>query len=291
MIATSLLRKWRLAVDVEYESKLEEIQLKMFLGGEGGTGKSRIIDAVKYFCQRWGMSKCLSVCATTGKSAVNINGRTIHSYLNSLGKNADKRKEVSLIVIDEISMLPYEFLVKLDEILRKDNTTKQIINQNFLKQVADRLPRGQYPIRIVGDFQDSEFNRQKPFIDVFIGMSMTITQNVNVDRGVGNGTTGYIYDNQFPIDTKFDLVEDNETGMYFLLPNKKPEVILGCYDGLVYNDSDNKKPPIGGSNIPDNVFPLFPQKAYKGAEFELSSTTKTTINILQFPLVCSIGNT
>jgi hypothetical protein len=54
-------------------------QLYQFIGGEGGTGKSRIIAAIAELFGRMRQSHRLLVTATSGTAAANINGITIHS--------------------------------------------------------------------------------------------------------------------------------------------------------------------------------------------------------------------
>ena len=61
-------------------------QLCQFIGGEGGTGKSRIIEAVVELFISKGVSHRLLVMATSGTAATKINGVTIHSACN-LSKN------------------------------------------------------------------------------------------------------------------------------------------------------------------------------------------------------------
>ncbi|KAM4067941.1 PIF1-like helicase [Hirsutella rhossiliensis] len=54
-------------------------QLCLFVGGEGGTGKSRVIEAlVELFAQR-DLSSQLLITATSGTAAARINGITLHS--------------------------------------------------------------------------------------------------------------------------------------------------------------------------------------------------------------------
>ncbi|KAF1807884.1 hypothetical protein P152DRAFT_366258, partial [Eremomyces bilateralis CBS 781.70] len=54
-------------------------QLCQFIGGEGGTGKSRIIGAVAALFARKGIPHRLLVTATSGTAVANIDGVTIHS--------------------------------------------------------------------------------------------------------------------------------------------------------------------------------------------------------------------
>ncbi|KAF1809821.1 hypothetical protein P152DRAFT_451761 [Eremomyces bilateralis CBS 781.70] len=71
-------------------------QLCQFIGGEGGTGKSRIIGAVAALFARKGIPQRLLITATSGTAAANINGVTIHSACGfwkdtarSAGRSAD----------------------------------------------------------------------------------------------------------------------------------------------------------------------------------------------------------
>jgi hypothetical protein len=54
-------------------------QLCLFVGGEGGTGKSRVIEAVAELFENKGISHRLLLTATSGTAAARINGVTIHS--------------------------------------------------------------------------------------------------------------------------------------------------------------------------------------------------------------------
>ncbi|KAF9770151.1 hypothetical protein IL306_012331, partial [Fusarium sp. DS 682] len=54
-------------------------QLCQFVGGEGGTGKSRVIEALVDLFTKKGVSNRLLITATSGTAAARINGITIHS--------------------------------------------------------------------------------------------------------------------------------------------------------------------------------------------------------------------
>ena len=53
----------------------------MYIGGEGGTGKSHVINGVKLLLSKMGKGSMLQVAAASGAAADNINGSTIHSCL------------------------------------------------------------------------------------------------------------------------------------------------------------------------------------------------------------------
>jgi hypothetical protein len=117
-------------------------QLCEFIGGEGGTGKSRIIAAVAELFARMGQPHRLLVTATSGTAAANINGITIHSACkfskdttprggrhagvdgfavrSSTGLRIDVKikmdwQEKYLLVIDEVSMLGARTLYAVNE--------------------------------------------------------------------------------------------------------------------------------------------------------------------------------
>ena len=94
----------------------------MYLGGSGGTGKSRVIQALVTLFNRIGCPVKLVVCATTGIAANLIHGNTIHSVCHLSGGNhvhedtnmADQNRRLNLdnswtncefLIIDEVSML------------------------------------------------------------------------------------------------------------------------------------------------------------------------------------------
>jgi ATP-dependent DNA helicase PIF1 len=104
----------------------------LFLTGPAGTGKSVTLSKIIEFCE----SKMIryGVTATTGTAAFLIGGKTLHSYLGiGLGKDsakeiyeyvryrlkytADKLREITVLIIDEISMLEEELFVKISKYL------------------------------------------------------------------------------------------------------------------------------------------------------------------------------
>ena len=98
-------------------------QLKMYLGGMGGTGKSQVIKALITMFERKNESHWFVVLAPTGTAAALLNGSTYHSMLGvrSRGKKDEdnfeksmttlinearsKLEGVNYIFIDEISMV------------------------------------------------------------------------------------------------------------------------------------------------------------------------------------------
>jgi hypothetical protein len=116
-------------------------QLCQFVGGEGGTGKSRVIEAVAELFASRGMSHRLLLTATSGTAAASIDGITIHSACgfskdaaarsrraepdgfaasNSASLRIDGRttaewQEKWLLIVDEVSMLGARTLYAVNE--------------------------------------------------------------------------------------------------------------------------------------------------------------------------------
>jgi hypothetical protein len=66
-------------------------QLCLFVGGEGGTGKSHVIETVAELFSIKEMLPHLLVAATSGTAAARINRTTIHFWLQLLGRCATGR--------------------------------------------------------------------------------------------------------------------------------------------------------------------------------------------------------
>ncbi|KAJ7233265.1 hypothetical protein B0H12DRAFT_1001259, partial [Mycena haematopus] len=56
--------------------------LRMFLGGPGGTGKSRVINSLTDFFEQRGQARRFRLASYTGVAARNIMGMTLHAALH-----------------------------------------------------------------------------------------------------------------------------------------------------------------------------------------------------------------
>ena len=99
-------------------------QLGLFLTGEGGTGNSKVIEAVVHFTREYygktdGVYGPIIVTTPTGTSSNNINGFTYHSVCCFKTAKSDKTEQTyqkmgkrisgaKIIVIDEISLTSLE---------------------------------------------------------------------------------------------------------------------------------------------------------------------------------------
>ncbi|KAK0215543.1 P-loop containing nucleoside triphosphate hydrolase protein, partial [Armillaria fumosa] len=92
-------------------------QLKMYVGGMGGTGKSRVLNALIEYFKQQGESRRLIVVAPTGTAASIVQGSTYHYMfgINEINKDTMSRKAmaevkerlhgVDYVFLDEVSML------------------------------------------------------------------------------------------------------------------------------------------------------------------------------------------
>ena len=128
VIATACLRTWQHhSLNGDNETKKYSIpdtkQLIMYLGGLGGSGKSRVIKSTQALFSKWDRSHLVSVVAPTGSAAVVVQGSTVQSFLGMCHGNddsddihkseftkiskqmRDKLKAMTLLIIDEVSMI------------------------------------------------------------------------------------------------------------------------------------------------------------------------------------------
>lgn len=112
---------------------VNEQKLRMILHGEGGTGKSRILECLTLLCKSWQRAAALMLLAPTGIAASNIGGHTLHSAISMSSRKTNGNRanagavqssrsqselvrrwaSVRLVAIDEFSMLDKEMLAKV----------------------------------------------------------------------------------------------------------------------------------------------------------------------------------
>ena len=103
----------------------------MYLGGPGGTGKSRVISALTDYFSLNGESRRLRLASFTGIASKNINGTTLHTALalnqhrkKNMSGNAKTRTDlitmwagVDYLFIDEVSMIGCILLLQIHRAL------------------------------------------------------------------------------------------------------------------------------------------------------------------------------
>ena len=112
-------------VAAQFSGNTEQEQLLMFLGGEGGTGKSHVIKGIQSLLNKMGRREVLQLSAASGAAADNIEGSTVHSSLGlKVGKQAPSRhhfqklkshwEKKEILVVDEVSMISLTTLAEID---------------------------------------------------------------------------------------------------------------------------------------------------------------------------------
>ncbi|KZV97594.1 hypothetical protein EXIGLDRAFT_607859, partial [Exidia glandulosa HHB12029] len=103
--------------------------LRMMLSGAGGTGKSRVIHALKFWFESRRQSRRFRLASYTGVAANNIDGMTLHTALSlsrkkSSGSDLRSRNDlmsmwegVDFLFIDEVSMVGCNMMVDISEAL------------------------------------------------------------------------------------------------------------------------------------------------------------------------------
>jgi hypothetical protein len=106
-------------------------QLLMGIFGEGGTGKSRLIDALRAWFSIVGRGAEIRVTAMTGSAASHIRGSTLHSATGikveygersinrgSISKKAAEWCDTRYLIVDEVSMIDRDIMIRLEVQLR-----------------------------------------------------------------------------------------------------------------------------------------------------------------------------
>lgn len=166
-------------INVDYDDNLSDSQKKvlelfkegrnLLVLGPGGTGKSFILKTMEEYIKTSYKNKKMYLCSTTGISAYNIGGMTIHSFMGigtgdmpieNLIKKVRRKKmyrdrilNTDILVIDEVSMLSGELFEKL-----------HLICQNIRKS---NLFFGGIQVIFTGDFLQllPVFNKNKELYD------------------------------------------------------------------------------------------------------------------------------
>ncbi|CEJ61920.1 hypothetical protein PMG11_10436 [Penicillium brasilianum] len=110
-------------VDHPYDSSLRK-QTLLYIGGEGGTGKSQIVKAIVAGMSLIGRKDEVVLMAPTGAAADNIGGNTYHT---SLGISIDRSRETgmrsrvrqlwsrkTIMIVDEVSMMDLRMISVID---------------------------------------------------------------------------------------------------------------------------------------------------------------------------------
>ncbi|WAO96996.1 Helitron-like-N domain-containing protein [Fusarium falciforme] len=135
----------------------DNAQLCEFLGGEGGTGKSRVIEALAELFASKDISHRLLMTATSGAAAARINGVTIHSACgmqpNASDSNADDGSTVTYVDGDARRRWREKWLLIIDEVSMLGLQTLSNINKRLCASRGSNRDFGGIPVVLLsGDF-------------------------------------------------------------------------------------------------------------------------------------------
>lgn len=110
-------QQWVFCIVMQHVSSPGADQLKMYVGGMGGTGKTHVLNALTAYFKAQGESKQLVIVAPTGTTTALVKGSTYHFMFGinkchgeSISKKAlaefkERLDGVDYIFVDEVSML------------------------------------------------------------------------------------------------------------------------------------------------------------------------------------------
>jgi hypothetical protein len=153
------------------------VQMILFLGGEGGTGKSKVLKALTKFMATLKIRHRIRLGAQTGVAAGNINGSTLHSLLDLTIKKTKKDakpKEISDKVCSEFAEVDMFFI---DEVSMTGCATVQEISGKLADAKSTQLPFGGVDMIFAGDFYQLPPNTNDPLYK-----PPSIAQNINLTK-------------------------------------------------------------------------------------------------------------
>lgn len=164
--------------------------------GSGGVGKSRLIKTMETYNSQQDFPKNMYLCATTGVSAYNIGGMTIHSFLGfGTGEkdidfiirkmsrnrsNLERLRSTDILVIDEISMLSASLFEKINFVCQHFRKSKEFFGGIQVVFTGDIL-------QLLPVFNQNEALASEPQDDRLIIESSIFTKQFKVKKnGMGN---------------------------------------------------------------------------------------------------------
>ena len=128
-------------------------QMLFYLGGEGGTGKSAVLNAITKYMTGLGIVHRLRKGAQTGVAAANIGGSTLHTLLGLLcavkKKDLQRQRPASQKVIDAFENASLLFI---DEISMTGCQGLQSVSVKLSDVLSNPVPFGGLDVVFAGDF-------------------------------------------------------------------------------------------------------------------------------------------
>jgi hypothetical protein len=126
--------------------------LRLFISGQGGTGKTHVINALRHLFSMYDASHLLSCSAPTGVAAFNINAPTTNSLFHfgispntskmSLGLIETVRQEINtyrFFLIDEVSMVSQKLMYNIHTLLQKVHGNNKLFGGMHIIVLGDFL--------------------------------------------------------------------------------------------------------------------------------------------------------
>lgn len=285
-----------------YVLTLIEEGKNIFINAPAGTGKSAL---VKHFFQMH-RSEMVGLTSTTGISALNIGGSTLHSFLgiglgrenvddlyNKIFKNEDKRDlwlHLKTLIIDEVSMLHPALFDKLEKLARKLRKSKARFGGIQLVVIGDLF---QLPCVSENSVLIINSSRFRECIDITLELTNIIRQDNPIFKTVLNKIRIGVVDTQVKqvLKTRFQKLSNKQ-----IMPTR-----LFCTRKSVsnINDQELNKLALQGYEFKEYVMDFVRQNCpvsfdYVCEYFSKHSTTPTTLQICehtQVMLTYNIGPT
>lgn len=286
----------------EYTLRLIQEGKNIFINSPAGTGKSALI---KHYCLQNQTKQVIGLTSTTGISALNIGGSTLHSFLGiGLGKedvedlydkiirNRDKRElwlRLNILIIDEISMLHPELFDKLEKLARKIRENKTIFGGLQIVASGDLF---QLPCVSQNSTLITHSSKFKRCMNTIIELRNIMRQNDPIFKTVLNKIRVGIVDPQVKsiLKTRFTkpLKETKKTGSIEPLnPNIKPTKLFCTRKSVDYlNEKELNKLAKQGYEFREYSMVFIDQDCpisfdYVTKNFIKNSTTPLTLQICE----------
>lgn len=132
--------------------ELIEKGCNIVLSGAAGTGKSYQVHKI---IEKYGKDKNIALTSTTGIAATNINGQTLHSFLNlGMIKSDDVKKEIARIIYNpwaKWEQVKQTDILIIDEISMCDGFLFDIVEETLREVRKSSEPFGGVQVILVGD--------------------------------------------------------------------------------------------------------------------------------------------
>ncbi|KAJ2916205.1 hypothetical protein MD484_g4202, partial [Candolleomyces efflorescens] len=167
------------------------LQLLLYVGGMGGTGKSYVVNAITELFERLGRRHELAIGAPTGIAATLVGGSTLHSLILANPSQKMHRSEhlakiwrpIKYMIVDEVSMVGAQFLALMSSRIRIGKADIPF---------ASALPFGGVNIIFTGDFCQLTPPKQKSVFAHELVHSPSFAESRNIE-GISNLAGVYLW--------------------------------------------------------------------------------------------------